>query len=822
MLRFRSGSRGRAAAMAAIAIAAGLLGALAASAGATTLPNGRAYELVSPPDKNGGNVLVNSTRTRVATDGSAAMFASLTGFGDIAGMGVSGEYLSRRSTNPAPGDSGWTTHGLTPPQDALTFPGVIASAEPRYEGEMSDDLSTGTFRAWTSLTGDPMVADANNLYLRDDLLRPGSGTYELVSPCPVCVSPLPVVARFVRPLVAGTSRDFRRVLFESPLDLAPGGSGATSKLYEWVDGALRLAGVLPDGTAPDMAIAGHGARSTYTTHVITADGSRVFFTVPPDGNAQSGLLYARIAGRVTVQLNASERTAPDSAQPATYWDASTDGSRVFFTSSEALTDDAPVDGGGKVYMWALQPTDETQAVTVSATGGTFTLALGGATTPPVAFDAGAAALQAALEALPSVGTGNVAVTGGPGDGGGTTPYQVTFRGDLAGTHVGLMAADGSSLTGGAGTASVAMGHEVRNLTYLSVDNEPADGGDDAQGVIGSSDDGRYVYFVARGQLVAGRPALGGDAGLFLWHDGDIAYVGASTHFSVDSHQLLDGESYGIFLKQSRVTPDGHHLLFNATFGTGLLSAHGRADYDHGSCPSDGYLGPCQELYVYSADTDELACATCVPDGTPATASADARTNVQSGGTGPTSHLNRPLSDDGRYVFFSTREALVPEDVNNRYDAYEYDVAAGRPYLLSSGTSTSNSYFMEVSANGDDAFFVTREQLVGWDRDQVYDLYDARVGGGFPEPPASGSTCVGDACQSSPSAPPSVGEAVTGAFRGGGNARETLRDRHATPRKRCARGKVTRRVHGKVRCVRRRGHHRNRHRGLQADTTRRAK
>jgi hypothetical protein len=778
--------------------------------------------MVSPPDKNGGNVLVNSARTRVATDGSAAMFASLTGFGDIAGMGVSGEYLSRRSTNPIPGDNGWTTHGITPPQDSLTYPAVLAGSEPRYEGEMSGDLSTGTFRAWTSLTDDPMVADASNLYLREDLLRPGTGTYELVSPCPLCASPLPVALRFFKPYVAGTSAGFRHVLFESPLDLAPGATG-TLKLYEWVDGALRLAGTLPDGTVPDLAIAGQGAtHSVYTPHVITADGSRVFFTVPPDTDARSGSLYVRIAGRVTIQLNATERVAPDTAQPATYWDATTDGSRVFFTSPEALTDDAPVDGAGKLYMWARQPTDETQVVTVSATGGTFTLALGGATTTPVAFDAGATALQAALEALPSVGTGNVAVTGGPGDAGGTKPYQVTFRGDLAGTHVGLMAADGSSLTGGAGTAGVTMGHEVRNLSYLSVDNEPTDGGDDAQGVIGSSDDGHYVYFVALGQLVAGRPSLDGGAGVFLWHDGDIAYVGAIGQLNVDGHALLDGENYALFLKQTRVTPDGRHLLFNATIGTGLLSAHGRADYDHGSCPNDGFLGPCQELYVYSADADELACATCVPDGTPATASAEARTNVQSGATGPTSHLNRPLSDDGRYVFFNTREALVPEDVNNRYDAYEYDVAAGRPYLLSSGTSTSNSYFLEASANGDDAFFVTREQLVGWDRDQVYDLYDARVGGGFPEPPASVSTCVGDACQSSPGAPPSLGEAVTGAFRGGGNARETLRDRHATPRKRCARGKVSRRVHGKVRCVRRRGHHRNRHRGLQADTTRRAK
>ena len=58
-------------------------------------------------------------------------------------------------------------------------------------------------------------------------------------------------------------------------------------------------------------------------------------------------------------------------------------------------------------------------------------------------------------------------------------------------------------------------------------------------------------------------------------------------------------------------------------------------------------------------------------------------------------------------------------------------------------------FMDSSANGDDAFFITREQLVPADKDEQLDLYDARaphVPGekvGFPEEVVS--PCGGDAC-----------------------------------------------------------------------------
>lgn len=96
--------------------------------------------------------------------------------------------------------------------------------------------------------------------------------------------------------------------------------------------------------------------------------------------------------------------------------------------------------------------DEKQNVshTGGATGGTITLTLGGQTTAGIAFNATAAAVQAALELLSTIGVGNVLCTGGP------LPGIVTceFRGTLKNTDVAAMTASAAGLTGGAGNAVV--------------------------------------------------------------------------------------------------------------------------------------------------------------------------------------------------------------------------------------------------------------------------------------------------------------------------------------------------------------------------------
>ena len=91
-------------------------------------------------------------------------------------------------------------------------------------------------------------------------------------------------------------------------------------------------------------------------------------------------------------------------------------------------------------------TVERQTVTITGTpaGGTFTLTLNGETTATIAYNANAAAVQTALEGLPSLEPGDVTVAGGPGPG---TPYTVDFTGTLAGENVAQMTA-AHAFTGG--------------------------------------------------------------------------------------------------------------------------------------------------------------------------------------------------------------------------------------------------------------------------------------------------------------------------------------------------------------------------------------
>jgi hypothetical protein len=113
------------------------------------------------------------------------------------------------------------------------------------------------------------------------------------------------------------------------------------------------------------------------------------------------------------------------------------------------------------------------------------------------------------------------------------------------------------------------------------------------------------------------------------------------------------------------------------------------------------------------------------------------------------------------VFFDTADALVPRDTNNKQDVYEWE--RGTVYLISSGTSDDISTFVDSSANGDDAFFTTRSQLVPQDQDENSAMYDARVNGGFPNEPPLAAPCSDEACQGPLSAPPTPPTAATAAF-----------------------------------------------------------
>jgi len=465
----------------------------------------------------------------------------------------------------------------------------------------------------------------------------------------------------------------------------------------------------------------------------------------------------RVDGQQTVQLNASEREVPDTFVPARYQDASVDGTKVFFTTGEVLTDDTGP-AATKLYMYDAESVhDETQRVTVSATEGTFTLTFDGQTTADIPYNATAGEVDDALSTALDVNGGTLLVSGGPGDATGSNPYEVTFRGPYAATDQPLMSAtDGATpLSGGTGVTVAPWTRGGGHLTFLSADNEPADGnGGDTQAVIGTSEDGSNVYFIAGGQLEAGESQLTGDPGIYLWRGGEIAYIGRSP-VGTAQFELWSSAAQ----KQARVSADGRHLVFTTTDGRGLLSEYGGTDYDHTGCTT-GAIGGCRGVYVYSADRDKLSCASCRPSGAPATMHAGTYVRALIGGSKMTWTQSNALSEDGRYVFFTTGESLVAEDLNGPCvddpltvmaatkcaDAYVFDALSEEVSLLSTGQSTSASYFVDASDDGRDVFIATNERLSGWDVDGNYDVYDARIDGGFAEPDPEPVGCEEDGCQ----------------------------------------------------------------------------
>jgi len=118
--------------------------------------------------------------------------------------------------------------------------------------------------------------------------------------------------------------------------------------------------------------------------------------------------------------------------------------------------------GGSVITRPVIPEVQTVTITGTPTGGTFTLTYAGQTTTALAYNAAAAAVLAALEALSNIAPGDLAVTGGPGPG---TPYVVTWLGTLG--DVAQMTANGAALTGGVTpTVTVTTGTTGSSLTDI--------------------------------------------------------------------------------------------------------------------------------------------------------------------------------------------------------------------------------------------------------------------------------------------------------------------------------------------------------------------
>jgi hypothetical protein len=697
------------------------------SAGAAPgLIDGRAWEMVSPPEKHGAALeamTLEGGAIEAAEDGGLLAY--------IARAPVSGETAGNRSfaseelLATREGAGTWSTENISTPSEEVAGLGTTGLSEYKF---FSSDLSGAVVEPQSGTLLSPQASERTP-YVRED----GDGLYvPLVSGCP----PL---GQFCPPAVAeranvppGTSfalkeepsgeplsgtgvqfvaasPDLQHVVVEAPQALTPGFEGSSlathDSLYEWSasTGGLVPVSVLPDGSsAVQEGGAVLGNQSSSARNALSANGDRAFFATDQEHH-----LYARDIGEErTVQLDVPEAGLPQplSSPPAVYQDASSDGSRVFFTDEKRLTTDAK-----------------------------------------------------AKENAPDL-----------------------YMCDVAAVSPGELDCS-------------------RHLQDLSVVVTPDEAAEVLGAVIGTSEDGSYVYFVANGVLSnEGVPVAGavhgtcagfgvnpeGLCNLYAWHEGEVRLVAVLSNLDFPTWAGSNGAD--LTKLASRVSPDGRFLAF--------MSQRSLTGYDNVD-ESSGQ--PDEEVFEYGAGSGRVVCASCDPSGGRPTGVFDPSSEDPSllvdGSQAWAEHWlaatlpgwtavkrsvalyqSRYLDDEGR-LFFDSSADLVPDATNAKPDVYEFEPhevggcradtssadatfvgeLAGSPVdgcigLVSSGTSSGESAFLDASGRGpgggeaEDVFFLSPARLSPADIDEALDVYDAHVCSGVSPCPA-GAAPVGPAC-----------------------------------------------------------------------------
>ncbi len=633
--------------------------------GSTYLPACRAYELVSPLGAKPGVA-------QAAVEGGAVAWTSTFPPDDAAGQTGGGVYLSRH------GAGSWSTIGVTPLQSpeaggnlnckpSMFFSpslarGILSDGEASVSLAGNGEEACGAHNE-PSLVNEPVgwqsePEGVQNLFLAD-IGEEGPAAWRLVNRTRAGVVPGDAT-------LEDASDELSNVVFDENAQLtaeAPAGDD----LYDSFNGEVHLVTFLPDGqpTAGALANGVGGVRAAAAfTNAVSADGSRVFFV-------SEGNLYVRMHAErepqhgalgpaecvssehaCTIQVDASQ--AGGLGGGGTFLTANAAGTKVFFMDSPGaqLTSDTEAESGENLYEYEV------------ATGGLIDL------------------------------------TGGEAD--------------------------------------------VNVLGYSGF-------GEQADGSYG-------LYFVAEGALgvtgaTAGRPNLyvvdessGGR------HRRYIATLNAEDDgnaWGTSRENFVEGVPVGgpttIERLNSRVSPDGRLIAFTST------DAQAIAGYDNtpaqpAACTgveNGSRSGLCPEVFLYEASALKPTCVSCHWGSLPSGPNSLEQPRTVQDRNGP-GYLDKNVVNDGS-VFFDSPDPLVPEDVNGGSDVYEF--REGQVHLISSGTSAGASRFLDASGDGRDVFFTTSQRLLPGDASDGLSLYDARREGGFVEP-VFPSECEGGGCRPS--------------------------------------------------------------------------
>jgi hypothetical protein len=284
-----------------------------------------------------------------------------------------------------------------------------------------------------------------------------------------------------------------------------------------------------------------------------------------------------------------------------------------------------------------------------------------------------------------------------------------------------------------------------------------------QQVLQMSQDGRTIVFQSSNTLTA--DAVTGQLNMYVWRDGVTKFVAAA---STSPKASAAGGS--TFLRV--LSENSRYLAF--TDNTQSLAQSFGFDNVSAKCPVSKVVGPgpCDVVYRYDIQEDQLDCVSCRQDGAaPNGNSGDSW--VARGKVVMDSRQMQTVADDGT-VFFTSPDPLVPGDANGADDAYAWNDGTLR--LVSRAKPGTSARFVDATPDGGTVFIATNDAIVGSDVDRSVDLYMSRLGAGYPEQrTADPSACGGSDClgpMTSPPAPLNIGSV---AFAGYGDViREPVR------------------------------------------------
>jgi DNA-binding beta-propeller fold protein YncE len=724
------------------------------------LPDGREWEQVSPVNKLGSTIYPISRvfgTVQASEDGNSITYTS--------NAPIVAHPPTNRAIEPAQnlsrrGASAWSTEDILPPGGPRPA-GYVINSGTAYEA-FSYDLNTAYLNPAEHETvnaDEPLLSPeaTETTPYRRDLSGAGESCEPTPSSCYVAlVSPLDdateVMFGAAHVKFANATPDAQHAVLVSSVALTPEGAaqGAGEGLYEWdaATHALKLVSVAPagekvaaEGEELELRLGGPGeGAGSIMRDAISTDGSRVIWST---GRGRHKLYLRDTVKGETIRLDLKQevKTQPKGAH-AVFQTASADGRRIFFTDVVPLTANATTENG-----------------------------------------------EEAEEEAEARGEGDLYVC------------EVTEE---------------------AGTGK--LGCNLRDLTAeVQSPNEEAA----VQGVLGASSDGSYVYFVANAAF--GKGAAGGcpqtegaqvnqeregllplsRCSLYVEHlNGESweAPVFVAALSSIEKNDWFGGaENGGLVRVTSRVSPNGRYLAF--------MSNRSLTGYDNRDVNPAAKGARDEEVFLYDAQSKRLRCVSCKPGGASPQGVLDTeRSNEGLGllvdrsenwlkmwlaGSIPgwtarsiegAVYQSRYLSDSGR-LFFNSADALVPaaegavrkEPIEGKEasvgveNVYEYEAdgegsctsATGCISLLSSGSSKQESTFLDASASGSGAFFLTSQPLVpAQDQDSGFDIYDARVcttespclhPSGEESHPCSGEACKGPATSvpAAPAVPPST-------------------------------------------------------------------